>query len=214
MTEQQIDELAKGLPTEQIPAEIRELLVFTSGFEFDALEEITFDAVGVFGFEEFFPNSVELAGDGFGNFWILDIDENGSWGNIFYVCHDPAVIVKHSDNLTQFIEHVNDFGKNGSNSNLCIIHEKIVFDIWSNDNGIINLENAKNSNDKVLSDFALSLPENFAVADLRNKPNQKGFAWGKFCPRTDKVKRHKTELIWGIETPNKKGFFSKLFKRQ
>jgi len=214
LTERQIDELGAKLPTDQIPAEISELLAFTSGFEFDVLEEITFDAVGVFGFEEFFPNSVQLAGDGFGNYWILDIDKNGSWGNVFYVCHDPAVIIKHSDNLTQFIEHVNDFGKNGSNSNLEIIHEKTVFDIWDNDNGLVDLENARKSNDKILSDFALSLPENFVVADLRNKPNQKGFAWGKFCLITDKVKRHETELIWGIEKSNKKGFFSKLFKRQ
>ena len=129
LTEQQIDELAKRLPTEQIPKEIRELLKFASGFEFDPLEEVTFDSIGLFGFEEFFPNSVQLAGDGYGNYWVLDIDVNGNWGNVFYVCHDPAVIVKHSEDLTQFIEHVNDFGKNGNNSNLDIIHEEIVFDI-------------------------------------------------------------------------------------
>jgi hypothetical protein len=65
-----------------------------------------------------------------------------------------------------------------------------------------------------LRDFALSLPENSVVADLRNKPNQTGFAWGKFCGKsTDNVKRHETELIWGIEKPIKKGFFSKLFTK-
>lgn len=106
LTDEQIDELAKGLPTGQVPTEIRELLKFASGFEFSGLEEVTFDGVGQFGFEEFLPNSVQLAGDGFGNFWILDVDKNGNWGNVFYVCHDPAVIVKHSDNLAQFIEHV------------------------------------------------------------------------------------------------------------
>jgi len=212
LTEQQIDELAKGLPTGQIPKEIRELLKFASGFEFAPLEEVAFDGVGLFGFEEFFPNSVQLAGDGFGNFWVLDVTENGSWGNIFYVCHDPAVIVKHSENLTQFIEHVNDFGKNGSSSNLDIIHEEIVFDIWSNNNGFIDLDSARVSNDKILSEFALSLPDNFVVADLRNQPNQKGFAWGKFGSKIANVKRHETELIWGIEKPIKKGLFSKLFK--
>jgi len=213
LTDQQIDELAERLPAGQIPTEIRELLKFASGFEFDPLEEVTFDSVGLFGFEEFFPNSVQLAGDGFGNFWILDVSENGNWGNVFYVCHDPAVIVKHSENLAQFIEHVNDFGKNGSNSNLDIIHEKVVFDIWSKDNGFIDLENARESSDKTLSDFALSLPDNFVVADLRNQPNQKGFAWGKFGAKIDKVKRHETELIWGIEKPIKKGIFSKLFAK-
>lgn len=211
LTEQQIDELTEKLPTGQIPAEIRELLKFTSGFEFYGLEEVTFDGVGQFGFEEFFPNSVQLAGDGFGNFWILDVDKNGNWGSVYYVCHDQAVIIKHSDNLTQFLEHVNDFGKNGNKSNLDVIHEKVVMDIWCKDNGFIELEKARQSNDTILKDFALSLPDNFVIADLRNKPNKSGFAWGKFGANIEKTKRHETELIWGIEKIEKKGFFSKLF---
>lgn len=213
LTDLQIDELAKNLPTGHVPTEIRELLKFASGFEFYGLEEVTFDGVGQFGFEKFFPNSVQLAGDGFGNFWILDVDKNGNWGSVFYVCHDPAVIVKHSENLTQFIEHVSDFGKNGNKSNLDIIHEKVVMDIWSKDNGFIELENARQSNDTILKNFALSLPDNFVVADLRNKHNQTGFAWGKFGPNIDKAKRHETELIWGIEKQSKKGLLSKLFGR-
>lgn len=68
LTDQQIDDLAKRVPMRQIPAEIRELLKFACGFEFYGLEEITFDGIGEFGFEEFFPNSVQLMGDGFGNF--------------------------------------------------------------------------------------------------------------------------------------------------
>jgi hypothetical protein len=213
LTEQQIDELAKILPTGKIQKEIRELLLFASGFEFNGLEEITFDGVGQFGFEEFFTNSVQLAGDGFGNFWILDVDKNGSWGSVFYVCHDPAVIVKHSEDLTQFIEHINDFGKNRDESNLDIIHEKVVMDIWHKNNGLMEIENAQQSNDTMLKNFALSLPDNFVIADLRNKPNQSGFAWGKFGPDISKVKRHETELIWAIEKPIKKGFLSKLFGR-
>ena len=211
LTDLQIDELAKQVPTGQIPSEILELLKFANGFEFYGLEEITFDGIGQFGFEEFFPNSVQLAGDGFGNFWVLDVNKNGNWGNVFYVCHDPAVIVKHSDNLTQFIEHVNAFGKNGNQSNLDIIHEKIVMDVWSKDNGFIQLEIARKSNDTTLKNFALSLPDNFVIADLRNKENQSGFAWGKFGPNIVNAKRHESELIWGIEKPIKKSFFSKLF---
>jgi hypothetical protein len=68
-------ELAKEAPTGQIPNEIRELLKFANGFEFYGLEEVTFVGISQFGFEEFFPNSVQLAGDGFGNFWILDVNK-------------------------------------------------------------------------------------------------------------------------------------------
>jgi uncharacterized protein YabN with tetrapyrrole methylase and pyrophosphatase domain len=86
-------------------------------------------------------------------------------------------------------------------------------DIWGKDNGFIELETARQSSDTTLKNFALSLPDNFVVADLRNKQNQSGFAWGKFGPNIDKAKRHETELIWGIEKQVKKGLLSRLFGR-
>jgi len=211
LTDQQIDDLAKGLPTGQIPNEIRELLKFASGFKFYGLEEVTFDGIGQFGFEEFFPTSVQLAGDGFGNFWILDVNRNGQWGNVFYVCHDPAVIVKHSDNLTQFIKHVDEFGKKGKQSNLDVIHEVTVIDIWTKNNGFIDKSTALSSTDAKLKSFAATLPDNFVIADLRDKPLKSGFAWGKFGPNIDKAKRHDSELIWGVEKVEKKGLLSRLF---
>ena len=214
LTDQEIDNLAKGVPSGQIPNDIRELLKYTSGFEFSGLEEITFNGIGQFGFEEIFPNSVQLVGDGFGNFWILDIDQNGNWGQVFYVCHDPAVIIKHSDNLSEFIHHIDDFGKNGKSSNLDIIHEKSIMEIWQDDNNFIELENARQSSDTTLKEFGLSLTDNFVIADLRNKPNKSGFAWGKFGPKIENAVRHKSELLWALEKPIKKGgFLSKLFGR-
>jgi hypothetical protein len=211
LTDNEIDNLAKGLPTGQIPNDVRELLRFTKGFEFYGFDEITFDGVGQFGFENIFPYSVQLGHDGFGNFWILDIDSKGNWGNVFYVCHDPAVVVKHSETLSEFIKHIDEFGKDIQNSNLNIIHDKTVFDIWKDNNGFIEINEARNSNDTTLKHFALTLADNFVVADLRNKPNKSGFAWGKFGPNLDKTIKCSDELIWGIEKPEKKGFFSKLF---
>lgn len=213
LTDDQINKLAKTLPTKQVPSEIRELLKFASGFEFLPLDEVTFDRVGQLGMEEFFPYSVSLAGDGFGNFWILDVEKNGNWGNVFYVCHDPAVIVKHSNDLAQFIEHIHEFGKNAHTSNLDTIHEKVAMDIWSKDNGLIKLDDVQQSNDTILKDFALSLPQNYVIADLRNKPNQSGFAWGKFGANAGNTKRHETESLWAMEKIEKKGFLSRLFRR-
>ena len=214
LTDQQIDELATLLPSGQISHDIRELLKFASGFEFFGLDKITFDGVGHFGFENVFPHSVQLAGDGFGNFWILDIDGKGNWGNVFYVCHDPAVVVKCSDNLSEFIRHINEFGKLGEESNLDIIHEKIVMDIWDEGNGgFIDISLAKNSNDTTLKEFASQLADNFVIADLRNNPNKTGFAWGKFGPDIDNAVRYNHDLLWGFEKKAKKGLLSKLFGR-
>jgi hypothetical protein len=211
LTDTEIDNLAKRFPTGQIPIDLRELLRFTRGFEFYGIDEITFDGVGQFGFENIFPNSVQLGHDGFGNFWILDVDSKGKFGNVFYVCHDPAVVVKHSDSLSQFINHIDEYGKDIENSNLNIIHEKTVFDIWRNNNGFTEIYEARSSNDATLKKFALTLENNFVIADLRDKPNKSGFAWGKFGPNLEKAVRCDDELIWGIEKPERKGFFSKLF---
>jgi len=214
LTDEQINSLASKLPTGQLPNDIKELLKFSSGFTFYGPEEVTFDGIGQFGFENIIPNSVQLAGDGFGNFWILDIDSKGNWGSVFYVCHDPAVIVKHSDNLAQFIQHVDEFGKKGHQSNLDSIHEKVVMDIWSKDFGFVDKATALNSNDETLKTFASKFTDNFIFADLRHKPIKSGFAWGKFGPNIDNAKRHETEMIWAFEKKEKLGLLSRLFGRK
>jgi len=109
MNDEEIASFKQQLPNQYMPPEIEELLKYTKGFEFDPLEEVRFDTFGYFGFEELFPYSIQLAGDGFGNFWVLDIDSGGQWNSVYYVCHDPAVVVKHSENLTDFIGHVDEF---------------------------------------------------------------------------------------------------------
>lgn len=211
LTDQELDALARKLPTGQLPDDIRELLKFASGFDLEGLNEVTFDGIEEFGMETFFPCTIQLAVDGLGNSWILDIDNKGNWGPVFFACHDPAVIAKHSENLAQFIAHIDDFLKNGEQSNMDLICEKVVMDIWSKDNGFMELETARQSADDTLKNFALSLPDHYVIADLRNKPIQSGFPWGKFGPDIEQARRHETELIWALEKRVKKGLFSRLF---
>ena len=93
MSDQELNNYKEQQPSRNIPKNIEELLKYAKGFGFYGLEEIRFDSYGHFGFEEMFPYTIQLAGDGFGNFWILDIDSKGNWNSVYYVCHDPAVIV-------------------------------------------------------------------------------------------------------------------------
>lgn len=83
MIESEIDEFKMTLPNEHLPSEIEELLKLSRGFEFYGLEEVRFDAFGHFGFEEVFPNSIQLAGDGFGNYWILTLKATGMRSTMF-----------------------------------------------------------------------------------------------------------------------------------
>jgi len=206
MTDSAIENLKSQLPDNNLPNEIEELLRFSKGFSFYGLEEVRFDAFGHFGFEELFPKSIQLAGDGFGNFWILDIDSKGNWNSVYYVCHDPAVVVKHSENLTEFLRHVDEFGQKGNQSNLDIIHEKTVLDIWSEKVGIME----KNEKDYDFENGQVALPEMFLVADLTNQPIKTGFPWGKSGPNT-KIIRPGDEPIWIVEKRMKQGFLSRLF---
>ncbi|WP_315821733.1 hypothetical protein [Paraflavitalea speifideaquila] len=82
LSEQEIDSLASQLVEGHLPAEIRELLQFAGGFQFNMME-VTFDRYDYFGMDNICHHSIELAGDGLGNCWVLDIDNKGKWGNVF-----------------------------------------------------------------------------------------------------------------------------------
>jgi hypothetical protein len=214
LTEKQIDDLSKKMPTGEIPDDIKDLIKFASGFKFHNLDGITFDVIAQFELQEMFPNSIQLTQDGLGNFWVLDIDKKGNWGNVFYISHEPAVVVKHSENLTEFIRHIDEFGSNRKNSNLEIIQIKSVTKIWKKNMGLLSIEEGRKSNDKILKNFAINLPENFEIADLRNAPNQFGFAWGKYGENMGTVIRHDTELLWGFEKIRKKGILYNFFGKK
>lgn len=206
MSDLEIEKIKSQLPKNNLPDEIEELLRFSKGFSFFGLEEVRFDAFGHFGFEEMFPSSIRLAEDGFGNFWVVDIDSNGDWNSVYYVCHDPAVIVKHSENLTDFIKHVDEFGLKGNQSNLDIIHEKTVMEIWNEKVGIME----KNEKEYNFENEQFELPKMFLVADLTNMPIKTGFTWG-VNGRKIKIIRPTDEPIWIVEKHVKQGFLLRLF---
>lgn len=199
LSEKEIDTIAKHLRTRHIPDDIRELLEFSSGFLFYGLDAITFDGTKDFEMTNLIPNAVRVAGDGYGNYWILDVDKDGNWGSVFYVCTDPAVIVKQSENLGEFLQHLHEYGMDMRKSSIDIVHEIVVNDIWNREDGLITRDEAKYSNDEELAAFAAQLPYNYYIGDLRNKPIGSGFAWGKFGPNVRSVIRSRDGYLWGIE---------------
>jgi hypothetical protein len=199
LSDQQIDQLAARLPGSRIPPDIRQLLKHTSGFFFPGLDDICFDGVDRFGFENVFPVSVELAGDGAGNFWIIDINNKGEWGPVFFVCHDPAVVVKQSENLAEFLEQVDELGKKPEQATLSVFLERTTTRIFMQEDGFMDIAAARSSEDRVLREFATGLPDTFIIADLRHEPIQTGFFWGKYGPEIDNALRHDEELLWGFE---------------
>lgn len=214
LNEEALERFTAQTPGNKLPPDIKELLQYASGFYFTGIiKEVNFNGIPDNGFDSLFPWSIQLADDGFDNSWILDIDKQGNWGAVFYVCREPAVIVKHSANLTEFLQHIDEYGKKGPTSYLDITREETVMDIWKNNATYITPDMAKTSGDESLAAFGSQLPSNYVIIDLRKSPNGSGFAWGKYDPGITNARRYKGELLWAIEKEPGRGIFGKLFSR-
>ena len=166
---------------------MRELLRFARGFKgVGALEEVSFGSLQAgFGLEEIFPHAIVLAGDGFGNFWVVDLtSESRSWGPIFYACHDAPVIVYQSEGLLRFVEEAIRFGNKPWKSEIDEVHEELSSRIWRDHPGVLTFERCLAIGDPELRVFAESLDHTWQFIDLRNPKLGDGFSWGRYGAKT------------------------------
>jgi hypothetical protein len=195
LSAQEITEFERRFP-KGVPADILELLAFTSGFEFAPLGLIDFRGRLPFEFEEAFPCGLPLAGDDLGNFWIQDISpETGLWGAIFFVCHDPPVIVVQATSLAEFLRQI--FAPHMSA--IKNIREDVVPRIWANNPYSVKIEDALSSSDSAISTFARQLKGSFKITDLRSAKIGSGFSFGSHGPETE-VRRYGGEPIFAVES--------------
>ena len=150
------------------------------------LEEVTFGGPDPnFGLEDIFPYAIPLAGDGFGNFWIVDLtSESQSWGPIFYACHDAPVIVYQAESLLPFLQEVIRFGKKPWKSEIDDVHELMSSRIWRENPGVLSYDECLAVGDAELMVFAESLDQTWQFIDLRNPKLGDGFSWGRYGPKT------------------------------
>lgn len=209
----EIEEIADRLPA-PLPAEVRELLRRTSGFDFpfsEILETVSFTGES-FGLEEIFPTAVQIARDNFGNAWIVDVHpDTGLWAPVFYVCHDPPAAIIQSPDLATFLDEVLNLGRPGRRSALAEVHEETADAIWTDNPGLIPVAEALESSDPALCAFAADLPDGASLADLRAGTVGSGFSLGLHGPRTV-LRRHGSERLFASIAPEKKpGFLARLF---
>ena len=164
-------ELGPGLSVEQLqdferrlpgplPGDISELLELTRGFEFEPVDEVDFLGELAWGHEAAFPHALPIAPDGFGNFWIVDIDERtGEWGPVYFASHDPPVFVVQSATLADFLTEVLNLGRPGTDSLLNQVHDEDSMRIWDENPGLVSVEQAKAGDDPVLVEFASQLDD-------------------------------------------------------
>lgn len=203
-TSAQLCELAERTGAE-IPAEIAQGLAVASGFENGPLDGLSLLGVTDFEFEGAFERPHPIGADGFGNFWVVDIDAAG-WGPVYFVCHDPPVIAYQSPDVAQFLRDVVALDQAGARSPVDLVHEDVVSRLWS------ARKQAQNSaDDAAISEFVLGLPEGALLEDLRPLGVGKGFAWGTFGPQTE-IRRCGSLPVWAIIPPKETpGFLARLF---
>lgn len=213
------DELATltaQMPAATLPQEVGELLYYSKGIKFGWLEEVRFDAFSDFGRLGLFPSCIELTHDGTGNYWVLDINQAGRWGSVFYVCHDPQVIVKQANSLLDFLIQLQEYGRLKSASRFDEVYERLSSKIWeerATHTGLVEASVLTASTDAVLRQFAAQQPPKFLIADLRIESVTQGFSHHNFFRDNRlQISKHELEPIWAFEPPPP-SWFSKFLSR-
>lgn len=207
----QIDALAESTG-QPLPEELRALLSFCSGIDTSPFEIDFTGASMSYGGEDIFPHALPIAGDGFGNFWVLDLTPaTTQTAPVFFACHDAPVILYQSPDIASFLAELFRMNLPPHKSLINDVHDDRLFDVWGKNPGVIEHAVAASSPDPHLREFALSLPEQFQFIDLRHASPGMGFSWGRYGPVTE-IRRHGYERIFAYAKPPKKtGMFSKLF---
>ena len=134
----EIDELAAevGVP---LSGELRTLLGSTAGIDGGPLETIDFTGRSLsVGAPETFPDGLPIAGDGFGNFWIVDLapDETET-APVFFLCHDPPVILYQSPDIGDFLHEAFRMLVPPHASAVDDVHEDRLFNVWRTNPGTL-----------------------------------------------------------------------------
>ena len=208
----QISALKAQIPQGHLPADIESLLEYTAGltFEYYFMDEVSFTNFGAFGFSQLIPFCLTLAGDGAGNFWLVDIGRNGEWGVVYFVCHDPALIVKQANNLTEFLEQLHNELLSPAASLISEISDQKLMEIYEDEAFLFSYEEAMQSGEAELQSFAKEYNEEWVFGDLRNAKIGDGF---RLIANYADTIRHSNELLWAMKKHKSVlSKFKKLFK--
>jgi hypothetical protein len=148
---------------------------------------------------DLFPAGLPIAGDGAGNFWVLDLVAGESErAPVFFASHDPPVVVYESDGLAGWLERVLRTGAS-----------PIAFPSRPPP---LERSGALGGDDELRA-FASTFDERFVFADLRSAAPGMGFEWGRYGPRTD-IRRHVSARLFALAPPARRpGLLHRLLRR-
>ena len=196
--------------------DVRDLLEFCSGME-ELLEQIDFTGRSFTNSSKWdflLPHCLTIAHDGYGNFWVVDLQPgNAGWGPIYFCCHDAPVLLVQAHTVQQFVSEVFRMFVPPHASLIDDVHQDRLFAVWRKNPGVIPHAAALVSPDPDIQSFAAALDPFFDLIDLRDAPIGMGFSWGRYGPDTE-VKRCGSKPLFAYKRPEKTGLFSRLFGRR
>jgi hypothetical protein len=192
---------------------MRDVLSLTRGIK-PGLQEIDFSGLSLneaLGMDDVFPHALPIAGDGSGNFWVVDLHPGSKdWGPVFYACHDPPVIVWQAKSFEEFVAQLISNACEEEGNPIELVIEKYAYQIYHDNPNVITAEKAIQAGDPDFSNFAQSLKKGYLFIDLRRPRTGEGFSWGRYGPGTE-IKRHGEQRLFAYK--KQAGFFEKLFSR-
>jgi len=186
LAEQELSAFETSVPC-ALPDEMRELLRFARGCEGlacrlgrrFAVEEIGFADFQGFGLENIFPHGKELAVDGCGNSWVVDLtSESKTFAPIFFSCHDPPVVVYQTESLLHFVSEMVRGSRAPWKSDIADVYKEFATRIWRQNPFVQTRSQCLATGDSELSAFAESFDETWEFIDLRNPKMGDGYSWG------------------------------------
>jgi len=210
MSDEEIRALEERLPG-KLPVEVRDLLCFASGFSLGA-HEVSFHRYNMWGYDFLLPHVAVLDDDGAGNSWVIEINPEGAdWRHVWFVCHDPPVLVYQCEILAEFIDGVLDLSrfekcKHGHRSILYHIDD-LCIKLWRGNKRFPKASSFRRTDDSTLAAFVATLDDAASIIDLRGAKTGDGFDWTALSAG-GRLRRAGSELLFSIEP--KKGFFRRL----
>jgi hypothetical protein len=165
-----VDAAAEVVSVAGLPRDLMELLAITRGIRLDALGYIDFTGGGkAVPLEEAFPRGLTLA-EIDGDAWVLDHGEHGDASSVYFLSHDPPVVVHQFRTLRAFLAAL---------ASRDIVGEAYTLArrAWHDAPGGTAAGDAAQSDDPVIAAFAQGLPGEYRVHDLRGEAAS-SFAWG------------------------------------
>lgn len=185
--------LARRFPV-PVPAELVRLLAVTTGARrTGALLDLDLTG-GSHDVEasDLLPAGHPVAGDGSGNFWLLDLTpDTTETAPVFFLSHDPPVLLYQWPDLATFVAALlDDAGAVAERA-----HEQALR-VYGSRPGALSYESAATRGDQALRELAHRLGDGWTYVDLRQRTEGDGLVWGRYGPRT-RLARAGWERIFG-----------------